>query len=153
MALQLWDDYEDEEFSVFGISSNVMDEVKFIYSINRLFKTQFVRQPNLDAQWDGQLYCYSLYACKMQDDFDEYFIIKNLSHPSKNKMDTSSLFSSLESERPMLRNYKHFDYLLKIPYNHDSTDIIPLPLKDAEFISDFSLITNLTKKEKKLFLI
>lgn len=153
MAIQLLDEYEDEEFSIFGISAGAMNEVKFIYSINRQFKIQFNRLPNLDVQWGDQRYCFSLYSCEMQDDFDEYFIIKNLSHPTTNKMDSSSLFECLDSKRPMLRNHKHFDYLLKIPYYIESTDRIPLPLNEAEFISDFSLITNLSNKEKKLFLI
>ena len=153
MALQLLDDFEEEDFSIFGISSKVMDEVKFIYSINRLFKTKFKRQPSLDIQWDDQIFCYSLYSHSVQKDFEEFFIIKNLSHPSKKEMDSDLLFSSLDSERSMLRNHKHFDYLLKIPYYIESDDINPLPLNEADFISDFSLITNLSNKDKKLFFI
>ena len=152
MGLQLWDDFEDE-FTLFGIASKSWDEVKFIYNLNAKFKLRFKRNQNLDVYWDDELFCFSLYSHEDDEALNEFHIIKNLSHPISKEMNEDSLFSSLESERYLLPKLKHFDYLLKIPYHLEKDELNPLPLNNALFVKEYSLITNLSNKEKKLFSI
>ena len=152
MALQLWDDFEDE-FTLFGISSNRLDEVKFIYSINKNFKVKFGRIKDFDIYVDGEVFHHSLYSCDLASEQDSFFIIKNLSHPNQGKGDKNSLFPTMGSQRHILKNHKRFDYLLKIPYHLEAGELNPLPLEQAWFVSNYSQITDLSNKEEKLFFI
>lgn len=152
MALQLWDDFEDE-FMLFGISSSRLDEIKFIYNINKYFSVKFKREADFDMHLEQGVFGHSLFSYTMDPDLSPFYIIKNLSHPNQGKGNEASLFPDLGSERYILRKHKHFDYLLKIPYHLAPEELNPLPLDTAPFVTNYSHITDLTTKENKLFFI
>ena len=151
-VLQLWDDDQDD-FSLFGIKSNGLNEAKFVFQFNKTLNIKFQRVEDLDAKVGDKIFCFSLYHFfHLVEDCDIY-LIKNLSHSQKTQGNANSLFGIIEESNHILNKHKFFDYFIKIPTSSEAFVLNQLSLPSASFIQNFSQIHNLTNKERKLLFI
>lgn len=149
MALQLFDDFEDES-TYYAIQTNGIDEAKFIFLLNKLLNFSFRRIHDLDVTIKGNVFCFSLYEYNNDIDAIDYYIFKNLSHPKKSSGTSTSLFDDIAESEFILKKYKGFDYIVKIPSVDGPVLLNDVSLHDAAFIQNYTMLENLTAKEKNL---
>lgn len=153
MSLKLWDNI-DEEFQLYGIKSNGLEEHKFVFKLNQTLNFSFVRDEDLDVTIKKETFCFSLYSYYNELTDNDFFLIKNLSHSNKDETNTvNSLFDTIETKRYLLNKYKIFDYLFKIQPNADNVKLIELSLINCTFIRHIKVIEKLNQTEKKSLLI
>lgn len=149
MALQLFDDFEETSL-VYAIQSNGMNETKFIFNLNKILGFQFRRVDDLDITIKSKVFCFSLYEFEDEIAETQYYLIKNLSHPKISDSENNSLFGQVVETEFILNKYKGFDYIIKIPYSEEPVFMNDVSLRDADFIQNFSILNNLSEKEKNL---
>ena len=152
MTLKLTDDFE-EEFVLYGLQSNGMDETKFVFNLNRTFQARFKRLNDLDIQIKGGIFCFSLYHFEDVMHDCEYFLMRNVSHPKLSFSQNSTLFDEIEESEMILNKFRNFDYFLKIPGCFEDVPLNELTLRDADYIQNVQVIENLNQKERNLLTI
>ncbi|MDO5656294.1 MAG: IPExxxVDY family protein [Flavobacteriaceae bacterium] len=148
---QLLDDFE-EEFTCYGIQSKGMDEVKFVFHLNKLFSFQLSRIHDLDIDINNKTFCFSLYEYFDEIHSVEYFLIKNQSHPVLIS-GADTLFGQIQETEFILNKYKGFDYIVKIPIVDEIVVLNEVSLRSSDLIQTYSILDSLTSKEKNLLIL
>lgn len=153
--LGLYDEIE-EDFHLFGVQTPITDETKFIFLLNQTFNWKLKRINDLDVTFGDDTFCYSSFIYEDPHNEEDYvYVIKNLSHDKLDNSVNHSLFNNiaLSKSRPLLNKFSIYQYMIKFPQDIDSSQIKNLTLTPIEFVYNIQPINQISKKEKKYFLI
>lgn len=149
MALKFIDEFE-EDFTCYAIQTNGMDETKFVYNLNKITGKKFQRVKDLDVNIKNSEYCFSFYAYHDKIKEIDYFLIKNQSHKVHSTDAQPSLFDHIEESEFVLKKYKEYDYLLKIPFTDEPIFIDNTIWQQNSLVQNLHILNKLTPKERNL---
>lgn len=145
-TLSLDEDFFD--FDLMGISSNFIEDYRFIYHLNRHSSFQFKREADLDLfHKQGSPTHFSVFSC-IYNDKELYIIGNNSNIYPKEKGQLINLFDGYEILVP---SKKRYNYLLKGDCLTELNKEL-FPLKEQSIIQDIQLLDVPHKiKEKLIF--
>ncbi|MDO5509621.1 MAG: IPExxxVDY family protein [Weeksellaceae bacterium] len=146
------DDFETD-FQVFGIQTNQTDDVVFIFQVNLATGWLLKRCRDIDAVFQGESICYTLFQRDFEDMEASIHIVQNSAqYLTKSITPSFTLFDEVAVAPKLLRKYAAYDYFLKIEAEDWDSEWIQEfidPLKSMKSVINVTELKNLTPAEKK----